>query len=94
MTQKSQIDKSPKNHLKNDIKLAPTRDYNATSCKCFQNLFEFAQTCFPQNSKIRPQGLTVGVSSNFEGIKFWTSKMSQFDQKFHHMANRHQRSRK
>jgi hypothetical protein len=40
------------------------------------------------------QGLTGGGSSNFEGIKFWMSKMSQFDQKFDNMANRHNRSRK
>ena len=32
VTQESKIDKSPKNHLKNDIKQAPTRDYNSTSC--------------------------------------------------------------
>jgi hypothetical protein len=43
--------------------------------------------------EIQLQGLTGSVSSNSEGIKFWMSKMSQIDQKFDNMANRHHRSR-
>ena len=70
MTQESEIDRSLKiiiKNRKNDIKLF--------------GIFEgFSRTNFPRNFKIRLQSLTARVSSNFEGIKIWKSKMSQFDQ--------------